>query len=84
MTLPTITTESLDHSAIGKNVRKTRMGQRISLRSLAIAMGISAPHLSDLERGRRNWTQERYDQAINQIEAAARRNGRKGGRPKGK
>lgn len=51
-------------------MRRRREACAVSLRRLAIAMGFSAPHLSDLERGRRNWTQEkcdRYEIAIGQI-----------------
>lgn len=36
----------------------------MSLRSLAVAMEISAPFLSDLLRGNRKWTEERYKQAM--------------------
>jgi DNA-binding transcriptional regulator YiaG len=36
--------------------RSIRAESGQTLRTLATAMGISAAHLSDLERGRRNWT----------------------------
>lgn len=48
----------LDHSHVGSNMRKLRRSKRLSLRSVADKMGFSAPYLSDLERGRRNWNTE--------------------------
>ena len=38
--------------------RQTRVSARLTLREVARRMGISAMHLSDLERGNRHWTQE--------------------------
>jgi transcriptional regulator with XRE-family HTH domain len=48
----------VDHEATGAAWRKIRQDVGFTLRSLARKMGISAPFLSDLERGRRNWTEE--------------------------
>ena len=42
----------------GDYARKTRESRKISLRQLAKQMGCSAPHLSDLELGNRNWTEK--------------------------
>lgn len=53
----------LDHVAVGDYYR--RMREKIahkSLREIAKRMDVSAPFLSDLERGRRNWTEERIEQ----------------------
>jgi predicted transcriptional regulator len=61
---PVISTDSLDHAAIGALIRKARTSRRIGLKDLAKAMAVSAPYLSDLERGRRNWTVERYVRAV--------------------
>jgi hypothetical protein len=36
--------------------RAKRMRAKASLRSVARLMGISAPYLSDLERGKRDWS----------------------------
>jgi hypothetical protein len=38
--------------------RKIREDAGHTLRALATEIGISAAHLSDLERGRRNWTKD--------------------------
>jgi transcriptional regulator with XRE-family HTH domain len=64
---PHLFTNIIDHVATGALVRKARAGKRISLRDMAIALNVSAPYLSDLERGRRNWTVERYAQAVKLI-----------------
>jgi transcriptional regulator with XRE-family HTH domain len=45
----------INHVATGKQARKVRTSHKISLREIARRMDISAPFLSDLERGRRNW-----------------------------
>ena len=44
-----------DHAAVGSELRKKR---KRSLRDVAISMGISAAHLSLLERGMRRWNLE--------------------------
>lgn len=41
---------------IGREARATREATGKSLRAIATAMGVSAPFLSDLERGNRLWT----------------------------
>lgn len=52
------TVRVVDHEATGKLWRETRKGLGISLRALAKELDVSAAYLSDLERGRRNWTEE--------------------------
>jgi transcriptional regulator with XRE-family HTH domain len=49
--------EVVDDRATGEDARKYRENKGVSLRSVAKQMGISAPYLSDLELGRRNWSQ---------------------------
>jgi hypothetical protein len=44
--------------SLGALARLQRQNSKKSLRAVAIVMTISAVHLSDLERGRRNWTPE--------------------------
>lgn len=39
----------------GLKARQLRKGMQISLREISRRMGISATHLSDLERGKRQW-----------------------------
>jgi DNA-binding XRE family transcriptional regulator len=48
----------VDNEATGAEWRMLREQAGVSLRNLAQTMGVSAPYLSDLERGRRNWTEE--------------------------
>lgn len=48
----------IDHVATGERMRKCRCEAKISLREMARRLGYSAPFLSDLELGRRNWSQE--------------------------
>lgn len=60
----TETVEKIDHAATGALIRKHRMSKGKSLRWLAKQMKITAPFLSDLELGRRNWKGERFNQAI--------------------
>jgi transcriptional regulator with XRE-family HTH domain len=60
-------TKVIDHEKTGDGWRKIRESKGVSLRNLAQTMGVSAPYLSDLERGRRNWTDElenRYATAL--------------------
>jgi transcriptional regulator with XRE-family HTH domain len=64
MKVITESVERIDHVATGKLVRDLRETKGISLRRLAIALKVSPPFLSDMERGRRNWTTERFEQAI--------------------
>lgn len=61
------TLTTIDHAATGATARKERVAAGISLRNMADAMGLSAPYLSDLERGKRNWSavmHARWDLAI--------------------
>jgi len=58
--------KELDPVEIGASMRRIRTRRNIGLRSVAVAMKISAPYLSDLERGRRNWNDDlvtRFKQA---------------------
>lgn len=44
-----------DNVATGATARAARLKRGISLRTVAARMALSAPFMSDLERGRRNW-----------------------------
>lgn len=61
--LTTTTVTSLDHAKCGDSVRERREAKNKSLRWLAHRMKVSPAFLSDLERGRRNWTRIRFEQA---------------------
>jgi predicted transcriptional regulator len=52
----------MDHVKAGQHFRARRERLKISLREIAGYLGLSAPYVSDLERGRRNWTGERIEQ----------------------
>ena len=52
------TVKVIDHKATGAGWRRKRERHHIRLRGLADEMSVSAPYLSDLERGRRNWSDE--------------------------
>lgn len=54
--------KEIDHSAVGFALRTLRVKKEIGLRAMARAIKVSAPFLSDLELGKRNWTQQRIDQ----------------------
>jgi predicted transcriptional regulator len=57
----------LDPRAVGQRWRQIRTAQGISLREMARKAGYSAVYLSDLERGRRNWTAQtmaHYERAL--------------------
>lgn len=54
--------EQIDHVATGRLMREARKSLGISLREMARRMDVSAPFLSDLESGQRNWTAARIEQ----------------------
>jgi transcriptional regulator with XRE-family HTH domain len=60
MKLPTISTQSLDHIAIGAMARQQRERSGFSLREVARRLDLSAAYVSNLERGRNNWTEKRF------------------------
>lgn len=62
--LPLKVVPVIDHDKAGRLVREARRDAGISLRRLAKAMGFSAPFICDLERGRRNWTDETFKLAM--------------------
>jgi len=48
----------INHEATGQGFRNARIITGISLREVARRLDVSAPFVSDLELGRRNWTEE--------------------------
>ena len=57
----------IDHRATGKVARDERKKNKVSLRSVAKMMSVSAAYLSDLELGRRAWSNTlviRFQEAI--------------------
>ena len=63
--IPTKSVRVIDHAKAGARIRALRQKQKMPLAKLAAQIGLkSFSHLSDLERGKRNWTQELWDRAI--------------------
>jgi len=48
----------IDHVATSALMRQGRLKSQISLREMARRLEYSAPFVSDLELGKRNWTEE--------------------------
>jgi predicted transcriptional regulator len=57
-------TTIIDHQSTGRTVRAARKAAGLSLRAVGSRVGLSAPYLSDLEQGRRNWNDELYKRVI--------------------
>lgn len=55
----------IDHEATGYGFREGRKKAKLSLREIARRLNLSAPFVSDLERGRRNWTESLAEQYAN-------------------
>lgn len=53
--------DEIDHAETGGLFRAKREVHSISLREIARSMRLSPPYISDLERGRRNWTAQLVD-----------------------
>lgn len=47
-----------DNKFIGRNLRESRVHEGISLRAMALKIGVSSSFLSQLERGDRTWKPE--------------------------
>jgi ribosome-binding protein aMBF1 (putative translation factor) len=56
-----VTESKINHLATGEMFRREREKQGASLRAVAKAADLSAAFLSDLERGRRAWTEDNFD-----------------------
>jgi len=53
--------EKIDMLATGKSCRQARTMNGLTLRETARRMNVSASFLSDLELGRRNWTEKHIE-----------------------
>lgn len=56
--------DEIDDRATGMKMRGLREAANISLRDLGRMLDLSAPYLSDLELGRRGWTEQRAGQYV--------------------
>ena len=52
------TIKLVDHHATGSQVRQERRKRNLTLQVVSAAAGISVVYLSNLERGKRRWTEE--------------------------
>jgi transcriptional regulator with XRE-family HTH domain len=62
--LPVTFVPKINHTEAGRIVRSLRSKSGMSLRTMARRMRLSAPFVSDLERGRRNWTENNFKLAL--------------------
>lgn len=53
-----ISIDQINHEETGRAARNGRKAEGFSLRAVANKMQFSAPYLSDLENGRRQWSQK--------------------------
>jgi predicted transcriptional regulator len=54
---------------IGEVLREKRRKAGFPLRSFAVGLGVSAPYLSDMERGNRRYSQKHVAMAVELLEA---------------
>ena len=60
----------IDHEATGKFWRMKRREATLSLREMSRRLKLSAPYVSDLELGRRNWSEkleEKYQRVLDEV-----------------
>ena len=60
--LKTVQVVKVDHAATGIQLLAYRTKAGLSLRALGKKCGLSIGYLSDLEHGRRTWTEKRVEQ----------------------
>lgn len=73
-TEPTIITkpvEAIDHVKTGEACRKWRVSMGPTASAVAARLHISRAMVSDLELGRRNWTETKLEEYIDAVKAAA-------------
>lgn len=56
-----VVVQEVDHVETGRAFREWRVSHKCSIRELARRSGFSAPYISDLERGKRRWTQRHME-----------------------
>lgn len=64
--------ETIDDAATGQKLRMMREAAKLTLREVANEVGISQSYLSDLEVGRRNWSEARAAEVAAAITALAK------------
>ncbi len=61
----------VNHKATGGRARSIRKARRVSLSELAAKLNLSISQLSNLEKGKRSWTDEyveRYNKALEEYQ----------------
>ena len=74
MTEPTIITkqvEAIDHAATGAACRKWRVSLGPTASAVAMKIGVSASIISDLELGRKNWSEPKLEEYVAAVKSAA-------------
>lgn len=72
MTEPTIITkqvEAIDHVATGAACRKWRVSVGTTACAVATKLHISASMVSDLELGRKNWSEPKLEEYVDAVKA---------------
>jgi len=59
--------QTFNDRAIGQEMRRLRGTRNVSLRGIAAKLGFSAAYVSDLERGRRGWSETKIQTYINAL-----------------
>lgn len=59
--------KEIDHIKTGLRLRKLREKSGVSIREVARRLGIDNKYLSDMELGRRNWTEEKVERFLEAI-----------------
>jgi transcriptional regulator with XRE-family HTH domain len=72
MKVPVIQTTKIDQAKAGQMIRELRKKSGVSLRDMALKMNLSAPFVSDMELGRRNWSEEKFASAQKAIAALSK------------
>jgi len=67
----------ISQRALGEELRALRKKRGVSLRRMAELLDVSAPYLSDLELGRRAWSDERASEYKSKLSPARLPNRRK-------
>jgi predicted transcriptional regulator len=61
------TGREISHIETGKKMRQLRTDADISLREVARRLGISGAYLSDMEQGKRNWTNAKVEMFLGAV-----------------
>ena len=64
-----VTLERVDSHKTGAALREMRLRRKVTVRTMAKRLGISASYLCDLEHGHRNWGKRRHDEYLRMVRA---------------